>query len=254
MFLLAGDKGYGREDELLEWGEPSLAVHGGCFSLAVNFHALGEWTRNQGGTVLGTPHRSVGLDIWGFVLGLPPGQTDDLRAAFTAAIVEEGPDDLYALLAGIEPHYDTLAVPQVLALLRLSRGDHRILLSCFEVLLQAAGTAPPSLKEELSAAIREVWAAYFHIGEERDLPFHLASLLFEMGYSDEALALLHRSVQLYGPNAGTSHNIALCHYRRRELDEALRHMDEALAMDPTFESARKMRLRIRAERGRRQRP
>ena len=74
LLVLAADKGFHWEEDLLRWGEPQMAIHDGCFSLPLNFHAMGQYILQQGGQVLQTPHHHPSLDILAFLLGRPaPG-------------------------------------------------------------------------------------------------------------------------------------------------------------------------------------
>ena len=53
LLLLSGDKGYTHESELSARGEPQMTLHGGqCFSMMVNYHAIGLYFRELGGTAL----------------------------------------------------------------------------------------------------------------------------------------------------------------------------------------------------------
>lgn len=63
FLMLAANKGLSREDELLpEEGLPGMAIHGdGCFSLKVNFNAIGRFLHHAGGEMLIAPHHSVNL-------------------------------------------------------------------------------------------------------------------------------------------------------------------------------------------------
>jgi hypothetical protein len=53
-------------------------------------------------------------------------------------------------------------------------------------------------RQDLRQAIEQVWDSYLPIGEENDLAFQLGTLLLEIDFHSEALALLEYSVGLYG--------------------------------------------------------
>ena len=68
-----------------------------------------------------------------------------------------------------------------------------------------------------------------------------------MAYYAEALEYFGHSLQLYDPNASTVYKMGMCQYNLRNLEAALEYVSQALELDPDFEPARKMRMKIKAE-------
>lgn len=250
LLLLSADKGYSRAEDLLGRGEPTISVHG-SFSMMVNYHALGQYVRNQGGEVLHTARRHNSLNVCAFILGNPLGGTVETHQAYAAAIEQFGPDDFFTLKKGVEKTYDTMTLPQILALLRLSGWDANILLGCFPTLLDRVDSLSERERQALYEAIRQVWETYFPIGEKRDLAFFLGMLLYGMAYYSEALGYFQHSLQFYGPDASTAYNIGMCHYCLQQLEVAGACVDQALELDAAFEPARGMQIKIQAEMKRR---
>src|SRR5262249_35267504 len=63
VLVLWGDRGYRRDEALLEGGGiPHLALHG-SFSLRVDYQPLGEFCRYQGGQALHPAHRHKSLHV-----------------------------------------------------------------------------------------------------------------------------------------------------------------------------------------------
>jgi tetratricopeptide (TPR) repeat protein len=246
LLLLSADKGYSREEDLLGRGEPGLARHG-SFSMMVNYHALGQYVRGQGGQVLGGDRRHNSMSVSAFILGAPPGGAVETGQAFAAAVEQFGPDDFYTLKKGIEKIYDTLTLPQLLAYLRLSRWDANILQGCFPTLLDRVDSLSEAEREALYEAIQQVWDTYYPLGEKRDLAFELGMLLYGMTYYADALDFFQHSLRLYGPDLGTVYNMGMCHYGLGRLEDALAWVDQALELDPAFGPARDMRIRLQWE-------
>ena len=94
------------------------------------------------------------------------------------------------------------------------------------------------MRQELLRAARETWARYYHIREGKDLAFCIGRLLLAAGFYPEALEFFGHSLKLYGPEAGTFSNMALCHYQMRKLEEADRLLEQALTLDPALREAR----------------
>ena len=243
LLLISGDKGYSREEDLLDRGEPAITRHG-SFSMMVNYHALGKYVQKQGGHPLQTAHRHAHLNISAFVLGSHPGGYTETQQAYRKAIENCGPDDFYTLKKAIEQGYDSWTLEQLLAYIRLSGFDAKITLACYPALMDRIEHATESEKQELYQVIQKVWEVYYPLAEDQDLASHLGVILYEMGYYAEALDYFIRSVELYGPDATVSYNMGLCHYGLKQMEAALEQFNEALALDPNLEDAKTMRIKI----------
>ena len=246
LLLLTADKGYSRGADLQGRGQPGITVHG-SFSITVNYHALGKYIVKQGGQVLHTAHRHNSLDVSAFVLGTSPNSIIETRQAYATAIEQFGPDDFFTLKKGIEKTYDTLTIPQIISYLRLSGWDANIFLGCFPALLIRVDHLSGAERQELSKAIQQVWETYYPIGEERDLAFNMGMLLYGMEYYADALYYFQQSLMLYGPDVSTIYNMGMCYYCMGQLENALECINQALALEPTFQKFREMRVKIEGE-------
>jgi tetratricopeptide (TPR) repeat protein len=249
LLLLSGDKGYHHLDLLFGRQEPGISFHG-SFSLMVNYHSLGRYVLNEGGQVLHISRRHVNLDVAAFLFGELPGGYAETKLAFDQAIEQAGPDDFFTFKKGIEPHYNELTLEQALAHLRLSGWDATIFLGCLPVLLDNAPSATPALRQDLRQAIHNVWDTYFPMGEVMDVAFYMGAMLHGMAFFEEALYFFEESQRLYGRDARALYNMALCHYGLKSWEVALDYCRQTLALDPEFEQAAKLQIKIQAETGR----
>ncbi|MCB0007725.1 MAG: SAM-dependent methyltransferase [Anaerolineales bacterium] len=250
LLLLTGDKGYSREEDLLYLEEPYIATHGPVFSMMVNYHAFGRYVALQEGQTFHPRLRHISLNISAFLLGFSAEEAVETRAAYSSAIDEMSPDDFFLLVTSLQENGTVLPPETALALIRLSQWDSEVLLRNLPAFLETIADAPEPFKEELYWAICQVWDNYYPIGEEWDLAFYIGMLLYQMRYFHQALTFLGRSLQLYGENATTFHNMALCHYGLHEKDESLRYVEKALALDPEFDAAKGLRLKLQTEQAR----
>ncbi|WP_224243820.1 tetratricopeptide repeat protein [Hyalangium gracile] len=237
LLLIAGDKGYVRDEELQGQQSPHMAVHG-SFSLPVNFNALRRWFQRQGGEVLEPAHRQLSLPLVACMLGAPAAGTRESRLGFHLAFGGGGSDDFFRLRQGIQDHYGGLEFDQLLSLLRMSRHDCRILRDCMPVLSAQAEALTDVQRQELRDAVRRTWDNYFHIGEERDLAFEFALLLHLAGEVEQALALYQESLRLYGEDPRTRWNMALCLFRLHRQEEAAGCLARAWEVAPDFAPTR----------------
>ncbi|APR87713.1 TPR domain protein [Minicystis rosea] len=243
LLLLSADRGSIHEDQLRGHGEAGISVHG-SFSLSVDYHAVAECFRGQGGFALHTAHEAASLIVAAFFLGAPEEGCPAARRAFADAVERFGPDDFFSLKKGIEKGYDALTLPQLLAFLRLADGDPRILSQCLHVLIERARSASMADEQEIQRAVARAWEHYYHLGEEPDLPFGLGMLLYEMGCHRDALTYFERSFELYGASPHTIFNMGMCHYELGEMDDALACARRVLALDPLHDGALAMRAEL----------
>jgi hypothetical protein len=247
LLLLTGDKGYIRDEDLLDRGEPGLAVHG-SFSMSVDYHAIGEYFRGAGGQVLQPRHRHESLLVVGFVLG---GDHPATRETYAEAVGQFGPDDFFSLSQMAEKQMaekqpEGAGIHQLLALVRLGLGDPRMVTKCIPVLAELVGAASSREKLEVFHALEQAWHLYYHLGEDDDLPFELGRLLYRMDYYSEGLRYFERSLDLYGPNPHTLFNMSLCHFYLQQREAALDCVARTLALQPNHQGARGLRIELRA--------
>jgi tetratricopeptide (TPR) repeat protein len=246
LLLISGDKGSSREDEIYSPGPPGVVSHG-SISMMVNYHAIGRYTEQQGGAFLTVPQRHQGLHI---CAALFDGGTEALaarpfletRLAFTQHICQGGPDDFFVLKRFIQTNARHLSVQQLLAYLRMSGWDAANFWGCYEAFMQHAGSAQEPLRQEIAYMVEAVWHVYYPLGEERDLAFALGQLLYAIEYDAEAIIYLQHSLRLYGDDAGTLYNLAMCSYHLGQLPQALQFLVQALRVDPAYQPAQAMQM------------
>ncbi|HBL29116.1 MAG TPA: hypothetical protein DD490_19970 [Acidobacteria bacterium] len=246
LLLLSADKGFVHEESLLDHGLPGFAIHG-SLSMQVNYHALALAVRRSGGTALHAERRLASLCI----CALAPGRSGDglaeTRHAFAEAVEAQGPDDFFSIKKGMEQAYATLTADQALAYLRFSGGDANIFLGLFPRLMALAPGMDDETRRELCAVARRVWEMFLPIGEERDVAFHLGLLLACVEQIPAALDLFTESLRLYGPDAATLYNVALCHHRLHRPEASREAVEQALALEPGHPGARRLHLVLQGE-------
>jgi tetratricopeptide (TPR) repeat protein len=250
MLVLAADKGYVHEDSLLlSQGAPTYEFHSAnCLSQMVNFDAIAKYFEAVGGEAFLPEKHSSGLHICAFLQHRPGAQFPDLKARCRETQSALGPDDLFALLAWLNPHMEEMSVPQILALLRLSRWDPTTLIRLFPVLARQIRTVFAE-RNDLRNAVLDTWANHFPVSlGDNILAFYCGVLLLELRFFEEANSMFNHSQRLLGPSASNSYNLGLCRLGLGQPSEALALMVEASDLDPAFEPARLMRQKLEDER------
>jgi tetratricopeptide (TPR) repeat protein len=241
LMLLSADKGWKDEKSLDNAPTPKLVAHG-SFSLGVNYHAIAEFFRGRGGLVLEPDHPHSSLHVGAYVLGSAGGLVET-RLAFHEAVEIVGPDELFTVMRTIGRDGDA-GIAEILAALRISGWDFRVLVNCLADLKSGLDDATRTQRREIRHCLIEVWNNYLHIGEKDDLAFSIGLLMVMLEYYKDALDFFGYSQDFYGPDPAVLTNVALCKYRLGHLDEAADTVGRALALDPAQRTARALRLAI----------
>ncbi|MBM0745610.1 SAM-dependent methyltransferase (plasmid) [Phormidium sp. CLA17] len=221
LLFLSGDKGYSKLEDLQNREKPQMVFHGNCFSLMVNYHAIGQYVIYQGGQALHTPHHHTSLNISAFLLGNPPTNYAETRHAYQDAIINHSPDDFFSLKRAIEPNCDRLTLQQAIAYIRLSGWDANIFLACLPTLLAHAKSASDTQCQELIQLIHNVWDTYYPISEAQDLAFQLGKLLIDLQDYRTASKYFQQSLKLQGLQPKTLHYLSQCYHHLGETEAAL---------------------------------
>ena len=248
LLVLAADKGFGSEQELLSSTEPYPVTHG-SFSLPVNFHALGLWVEQHRGVALHTAPRDSSLRISAFLLGLRERRS--VVSAFTQHIDRFGPLDTYAVQEEFLSGEASPSLGALLALVRMSDYDPRLFWFLSGKISAQCTEVSPTLRIGIRQTVLEVWDRFLPWpGDSDDLAFALGHLLGTLRFFDDALRFYERSLEYFGEDHATRYNMALICHELRELETAERHLANALSLEPGFGPARSLRIRLEEELGR----
>jgi hypothetical protein len=246
MLLLVADKGIVNEAGLLlSRGNPAYEFHSAdCFSQMVNFDAIAKYFAATGGDTFLPDKDSSSLYICAFLQRQPGSSFPATRAAYQEAKSAIGADDLFALLAWLNPHMEEMSVSQILALLRLSRWDPTAFLRVFPVLQRQLRNLSAE-RNDVREAVLRTWANHFPlVPGDNVLAFYCGIILLELQFFAEASSMLKQSQELLGRSAATSYNLGLCSMGEGRSPDALALMIEACELDPVFEPAQLMRRKL----------
>jgi tetratricopeptide (TPR) repeat protein len=243
--LIAADKAWVRWEDLLSLGEPTPSEHG-SLSMTVNFHAMGLWWENLGGQVFHTAPRESLLKLSCFCLGLANDAMPRTRAAFEDKLDHFAPMDFFNL-KNVAHTLEEKNLRLCMELMRLSCWDPDILYELADSLVALPGELSSLRKRELFLALTRSWENYFSIGEDRDLPFEIARILFRLGFFEQALHFYEESTRLFGEHKNTYQNMGLCFYFLRRLEESKRMFEKSLSLDPGYGVSREWLLKVAPE-------
>lgn len=240
--VLAVDRADAHAQSFAGRAPPTPAIHGGV-SLRANLHALGRLQEREGGLFLRAPAPAPFVETVALASGGRPRAAT--QRAFREAAVEFGPDAFYGLKRGFDATAASQPAESLLAFLALSRHDPNVFLLAAGPLAAHVAGSPGLVRAAIAAAVEEAAKAQFPVGDVKDVPFALGSVLYALGRHEEALVHLDASVAEHGPHRATLFNMALALVALRRPAEALARLEAAVALDPTFERAARMRDGLR---------
>ncbi|QMV42676.1 tetratricopeptide repeat protein [Cohnella cholangitidis] len=231
LLLLSADKGSHRYSDLMNGDPPELIRHGSV-SLPVNYHAFKAVCDEMGGVLLFPEVGYHHVNIGALLMVADADRYSETKRAYRRFVGDFGPDDYYSVVNHARPYISEMSIEDMLALLRLSLYDAHQFSRYLPRLLELAGQADPLEREAIAYAVDKVWQLYFPLGEQRDLAFQIASLLYQLEEYEKAIFYFGQSARLYGEYTGTLFNTAICRHMLEQFAEAEAGLRKVLKFDP----------------------
>ena len=229
---MSGDKGQHRLTALQGRKPPRLTPHGGCFSLSVNYHAFKAFCEQSAGIALFPEAHHKSLSVSALLILDEAGRYTETQYAYQRHVQEFSPDDFYCITKHARQTIPEMTAEEILAYLRLSYYDSHQFARYLPRLLELAPELNPDEHQDISEAVHKVWELYFPLGEELDLAYYIACLLYEMDHYAQALTYFKRSMEIYGAHTGTLYNMAVCHHFLEQHEPAVSLLRKVIKHDP----------------------
>ncbi len=248
LLLLSSDKGFTHEDELYHPDQQSMQFHTGCFSMMVNYHAIGQYFVAQGGMYAATTRRFMNLKTATCILGGTAAQYADTLSMFRERVDNFGPGEFFDLLQQERQDRRQVTVEHFLGLLRLSHWDPGVVWDYAPQLRALAHNMNEGLQLELRLGLERAWRNFFP--GPQNLPFELARVFMALRRPIEAIRFNQLSIDWFGETPASYLNMGICHYYAEHPEEALRCFTRSTELNPEFGLAREWSARVLAERAR----
>jgi SAM-dependent methyltransferase len=277
LILLAGDKAYNHEEELVGLRDPHVAVHG-SFSFMVNFHAVRLYTLARGGFCLQTPQLD-GFKCNAFALGLGGPRDDvslrepstvsltpadintladitvtesalqypEMLCAWADAMDTFGPDNFSTLQRCVRDEIKTASVKTALATIRMSVWDSDVFYKFKQTIIEATPSASEKLQSDIHRDVTQILLRYFPLQHAKDVSFELARICMGLKRWHDAITLFHASRRQCGDHHVAWYNIGICNWYLSHWEEALKAFGKSLDMKPDYEDAASWKVRVEAK-------
>ena len=161
--LLTADKGQSTLGALEGRARPYFARHGDCFSLGVNYHALGYYAKSLGAEPYSMEYPQGSININTFIAADYPHPA--FKQAYAQYLKDFSPDDFFMLKKLFDRHISDVSLAEIMAMLRLSHWDFKIFLSAFPRLETLYVDLSREEQAMLMDMLERVRQDYFDIGE-----------------------------------------------------------------------------------------
>ena len=263
MFVLSGDKGISQTGLMNGLSEPHIACHG-SFSMMVNFHALGKWFQEMGGSFLHSSIQNADLHISLFLLYKEIDPTFErcenvanrcgnwidpfpaVKLAFEDFLDSFGPTDFFSLQAMTDCSRHTsglYTLDTILSMIRLSRYDPDVFYKLRDAIAsRTVCVGSQAAKADIKNALSKVWANFFFLEEGADVPYEIGRVCYAMQAYEEAIRYYYKSQQLFGEYYITDYNVALAYTGLGDTAMAQEHVQRALQLNPDYDNAIRLKL------------
>lgn len=228
MFVLATDKGYGSNHELYMTQGPDIVLHNAAFSVTVNFHALGEYARLNGGSCY---HQSAQgqISMSVFAFGFDLGALGETANSVAHHVDVAGPSHLFNLYTSFERVKEGCTEEELVSYLNVLGWDPYVVNGCVELLASRVGQLSPAGVNSLSEGLRRAASLFYQLPGAPSVLHNVGTFLQSAGDYEGALHYYRLSTEQFGQQDVTRYNMGLCHFFLGDFDAALEEFGEALA-------------------------
>ncbi len=229
-FVIVGDKGLTQPDKFSLYDEKFRYTYDGCYSFLVNFHAVGEYIKADGGDYLLT-NNSNEFKVSLYSLGSTFKALTQTYTYYKESIECIGPEEYVYFYDEFLTCSFRFNFKSLLAFLRLSQWDpnaYTIVHDRIRELLPAVSALlVEDLKDDLNKVINNVYN--INIGDDA---YNLTGMIYQLlGDDDMAIHLYNQSLAVFGERGDPHSNLGLLYERQKNYAKAITHFERAVALD-----------------------
>lgn len=238
LFFVSSDKGYTYPAEIEGRGDPMVALHGNCFSMMVNFHAMGVFCEQNGGDFR---HQSMrrGIKTSVFMIGEKFENLPKTQYAFQTFVEDFGPTDFFNYHKQFRDHKEHCDLDGILSHLRLSRWDPRIFNLFAPRIVDRINQLDEQSLYTLQEGAKELARNIYPITGSGEYYFDLAVFYHAQSLYNEALGFYEKAKAFGKPEYSVIFNTGLCHFALEQFAQAKVCFEESLRLNPDSEDAQK---------------
>lgn len=229
FLLLTSDKGYTNLEELDDCDYPELDFHG-CFSVMVNYHAIGEYLkRSSGGHTIQSFRENVVTGVFssGFELNALP----QLSYASQQMIDGFSPTDYFLIYEYLILNYKQCSLEVLSSYLNLSAWDPHVFDHISEHFCELASEGDPEIISYLMQHMHHLVDNFYFMSSADDVFFSVGIFFQNINQFERAIEYYQQSLQYFGQSDIVLFNIGMCLYSLERNAEAVTYLQSALALN-----------------------
>lgn len=235
LFIISGDKSYTTLSALEQLGSPHITFHGG-FSMMVNYHAIETFIKNMGGDAI------MGANTEGFKISIFATDHSFIEYRETQIAYEEfihhfTTKEFLPIKNNLLKNVTAMNSVEMLALLKLSRWDAKIVMQVTSELTAILQTAGKAYKQECRDGLIRSYYQYYYM-PNNDLYITYGYIHMMMGDIDIAIDRFYSSLKYFSTSALLYAYLSYCFNHKHEYDKAKQYCKQSLALDSECQLAK----------------
>ena len=193
------------------------------------------------------PDDAEGLSTVVMASGFEQKAFDNTVVAYRRMSSSFTPQDFLNLKTFVVTNGDKMSIQELLAFIKLSNWDAKVLLDIANPLIRKFASASARLRNELKANLARMEINHFFLPNSENPIFELARLYYCYRNYGESVRCYQKSMRLYGKTIEALFNVALAYYYDKQLENALQCHLDLLKLDPKDQEAKDWADKIRKE-------
>lgn len=239
LLLISSDKGYSKHLDIYQKIAPEVVFHDNCFSVSVNFDAIGQYFRLTGGDSF-NQFTEQSLTTCAFVSGFKFAEMHETSLALETSLNAFGHATINNLFLNYHFTANLVNIETILPFLEAIRWDAGAFNSCRDVIIAQIrnGYARKTDIDDLIEKMPVIEANFYLLPNTIDTFFDIGVFFQETMHYESALEYFQKSLQKFGEKDITRYNMGLCYYFLNQSSEAINQFSMALQQNPNYIMAR----------------
>lgn len=236
MLLISSDKAYSELQSLENLSTPSITAHGGCFSMMVNCHAIGQYFKNGGGDFYAQSTRR-GLKTCVYTTGATFNDLPGTRAAIKECIEKFSITDFFNVYRHMNESAQTAELDMLASYLQLTEWDPHAYMKISGRIMSILTESDAETVQFLANNMHRLAENYYYMPKVDSVLFEVGTFFHALQNYSEALKYYRQASQFIQGQFGLYYNIGLCLHQLNQNQEALSFFKKALENNPDSKEA-----------------
>ncbi len=230
VFMIVGDKGVSIPSRFHLYGDRHRYTYDGCFSFLVNFHAIGEYVKRNGGDYY-LCSNSNDFNVNLYTMGMHFSELTQTKAYFEQHVQPVGPEEFIYIYDEYLTNGFRFSPRAIQSYLRLSEWDPNAYAAVHERLIELLPVYSKQFIEDIKVDLHRIIDNIYDINIGDDVFNLVGMFVYLLGEEDKALGLFERSLAVYGEKSAPHNNLGVLYEKQKNNTKALYHFEKSVALD-----------------------